>query len=211
MSENIVEILKQHQLRSLARSENATRIQEQRVTNKANCVRGMLGGTGDVDGVPMELVLLRNLYYSMLESFRGSRSSVPVKMNDKSIAFWTRVEKARQRAECSAEEYLLAQFKWFDKAFGAAPKLPQLTTPLAIQRAIEFEGRSDGRVIGNGKIADIDRVEVFKETEKLLQQIMKAQKCSREDVYRRFVLTGLYTFPKEFMDFDPAYKKALQN
>lgn len=206
---NIAEILRQHRLRSLARSEAFSKSQERRVANKASHVKHILRGEDHYSSVPVTLSSLKDIYYNMIHTYRGTTSfgSYPKEMNDSSVALWMRVEKARQEVGCDAERYIKAQFVWFDKKFGTTPTTMQLATEAAVERAKEFTGSTKGRVLGNARKAPISKADIFRESEKILQKMMAAQGCNREDFYRKFVLTGLYTFPKQFLNADPAYKK----
>lgn len=204
---DIKEILKQHQLKRLARGDRFSEMYDQHVSSNASTAIGVLGGQGSGSSVPISVVQIRAIYNKMLQSYTGHMPVLETKMNKKSTSLWTRVEKAVYQSGCDPERYLKAQFTWFDKAFGRPPTLSQLTTTAAIDRAVEFSGTTKGRVLGNMRKAPITKADTFRESEKLLQNMMTAQSCSREEFYKKFVLTGLYTFPKEFLGADPTYQR----
>lgn len=204
---DIQEILKRHRLLKIDLSERFTENQEQNVSNKASHVKRILGGEDSSAANPISLTLLKDTYYNMLSTYKGKFVSYPVDMNKKSLALWTRVESARAQADCDADRYLKAQFVWFDKAFGKAPTVEQLATETAIDRALEFTGSTKGRVLGNERKAPISKADMFRESEKTLQKMMAAQGCNREEFYRKFVLTGIFGFPDDFLRADPTYQR----
>jgi len=204
---DIQEILKKNRLLKISRSERFTENQEQDVSNKASHVKRILGGEDSGDATPIALTLLKDTYYNMLSTYKGKFVSHAVDMNKKSLALWTRVESCRAQADCDADRYLKAQFVWFDKAFGKAPTVEQLATETAIDRALEFTGSTKGRVLGNIRKAPISKADVFRESEKTLQKMMAAQGCNREEFYRKFVLTGIFGFPADFLKADPTYQR----
>jgi hypothetical protein len=207
---DILEILKQHKILSLRRSESFTAAKERHVADKASHVKCILGGEDPNSSIPIAVVSIRDRYYNMLKSYRGESVTFPKEMNKRSVALWTRVENARAQADCDAERYLKAQFSWFDKAFGRAPTLEQLATETAIDRALEFTGSTKGRVLGNIRKAPISKADVFRESEKTLQRMMAAQECTREEFYRKFILTGAFSLPKEFLGADPTYQRVIK-
>lgn len=207
MTEHILDLLRKRKLRSLQRSEDFQKVQDKNVERKAASVKRIIGGEDQYSAVPVALTSLRDLYFHMLRTYSGKVTYYSEEMNDKSVALWMRVEKARIEADCDAEHYMKAQFMWFDKVLGKPPTTLQLATEAAIERARQFEGKK-GRVLGNMRAPDQDKADVFRQSEKTLQKMMTAQNCGREEFYRRFVLTGVYTFPKEFLEADPAYQAA---
>ena len=204
---DIQEILKKNRLLKISRSERFTENQEQSVSSKASHVKRILGGEDDSDATPIALTVLKDTFYNMLSTYKGKFVSHPVDMNKKSLALWTRVESCRAQADCDAGRYLKAQFVYFDKTFGKAPAVEQLATEGAIDRALEFTGSTKGRVLGNERKAPISKADVFRESEKTLQKMMAAQGCNREEFYRKFVLTGIFGFPDDFLRADPTYQR----
>jgi hypothetical protein len=206
---DILEIIKSYQLRKIQRSEIITEAKEQCVESKVKNTKAIIGGYSPDISAESPVLAIKGLYYNMLESYTGRCTYFIPDITKHSIALWTNVEKARAKVGCDAEHYLKAQFYFFDKAFGKAPTVYQLATSSAIERAIEFTGSTKGRVLGNMRPAPISKADVFRESEKLLQNMMASQGCTREEFYEKFVLTGIYTFPKDFLRRDPTYKKLI--
>lgn len=205
--QEIVHIINQHQLQSLARKEAMQDARDRTVAAKADYVEYILGGK-DVDpAMPVSHYILKSLYYHMLLDYTGDRYIFEKEPNAHSKALWKRVEAARQDSGADAQTFMRAQFAWFDKHFGTYPRLMQLTTSEAVKRAVEFEGNSEKRVVGV-KEAPVKRTDMLKETEKLIQSIMRAQKCTRLEFYKKFVLTGLQPIPEQFLRLDPVYTQA---
>jgi hypothetical protein len=209
MSNDIVEILRKHQLKRIQKSESFAVARERHMQNRTSYVKCLLSGKDPNIGVPLPVVFIRSVYKRLLESYTGQANLLEQEMNKSSIAMWTRIEEAREKAGCDAERYIKAQFVWFDKAYGKAPSIEQLATASAVDRAIEFAGPTEGRVLSNGRKAPITKADIFRASEKLLQSLMEAQGCNREEFYSKFVLTGLYSFPDEFLKLDPTYQRLI--
>lgn len=211
MSDHIQELLKKRRLRSLKRKESYKKIKEQELEHKTESVKMILGGGNQYSAVPVALTTLRDLYFRMVQTYTGKEEYYSLDMSDGQVALWMRVEKARREADCDSERFLKAQFVWFDKAFGKAPTPLQLATETAVDRALEFTGSTKGRVLGNIRKAPVSKADVFRESERTLQKMMAAQNCNREEFYRKFVVTGIFGFPKEFLKADPAYQRVIEN
>jgi len=210
MSDHIVELLRKRRERSLKMKESFKAMKAEELENKAASVKRILGGAVQYSAVPVNLTILRDLYFQMIQTYTGKEQYYSADMSDRHVALWIRVEKARCRVGCDPERFLKAQFVWFDKAFGAAPTTRQLATDAAVERALEFTGSTEGKVLGNIRKAPVSKADVFRESEKTLQRMMAAQECDREEFYRKFVLTGLFSFPKEFLKADPAYQRVMK-
>jgi len=209
MTEHIFELLRKRKERSERQKEVFKKKKAEEFKAKQASAKRIISGETQYSAVPMELTVLRDLYFKMISTYTGQVKYYTDEMTDGQVALWIRVEKARREVGCSAERYLKAQFVYFDKTFGTYPKTQHLATEGAIERAREFAGPTEGLVLGNMRPPDIDTAARFRQSEKTLQKMMKAQRCSREEFYRRFVLTGVYTFPKEFLEADPAYIRAV--
>lgn len=204
---SILDALKQRQLQQLSRSIASSEHKEREVHNHASHVKAVLTGKAPSQDVPLEVRQLKDLYYEMYQDYTGkNHTKAPLEMSNRSIALWMRVEQARQQASCDAKKYMRAQFYWFDKHFGTYPRIEQLATEAAIERAVEFTGNAAKRVVGT-KAADIPLPELFKRSEQLVQEIMQAQNCTRTEFYERFVKTGLFTLPQAFLEADPAWRE----
>lgn len=207
---NIVDALREHKLRSIKRSVQYTEQREAATERHAQLAKSVISGKPLESSLTLEANTLRTLYYEMLRDYKGgSHFNIPGPVTKRGAALWTRVEAARKRAGVDAKTFLRAQFAWFDKNFGRPPQLPQLTTDAAVERVAEVGTIQMRRIVGAGVEAKVDKAAVFRQSEKLLQDMMRAQKCdSREEFYREFVLSGVFTFPKDFLNADPAYRRA---
>ena len=205
---SILKKFRERQTQQLTRSIQGAEQFEKRVEKKAEYVKELLTGDNPNVGVPAEVVAFRDLYVVFLERYTGGKAyQFTGKMSSQAISLWTRAESARKRANVSQERFIKAQFVWFTKVFGTHPKPVQLTTEGAIDRAKDFTGETSGKVAPIAVAHKISLPALFRENEKLLQKMMKAQKCSREEFYVRFVLTGVYSLSKEFLEADPVYQK----
>lgn len=204
---HIAEIIKQHQMANLSHRERMQDARDKAISAKADALEHILGGENADPSMPVSHYLLKSLYYNMLMDYTGGGYLFETEPNAHSKALWKRVEAARQDSGVEPQTFMKAQFKWFDKNFGTHPRLMQLTTDDAVKRAIEFAGDADKKVVGAPK-APVKRTEMLKETEKLIQSVMRAQKCNRLEFYKRFVLTGVYPIPEAFLKLDPVYKQA---
>lgn len=204
---SILDTIRDRELSKLERTERGKEYYADQVAQRADAVRSVLTGENQNPTVPLEVVAIRTVYYQFLSDYKQHYAPFPVKMTKQSIALWTRAEAARTRSGVPVKRFVRAQFAWFHDAFKKAPDPVQMTTDAAVERALVFQGATNRRVITNDIRHKPSLAETFKYNEKLLQQMMAAQKCSREEFYARFVVTGIYSFSQEFLDADPVYKK----
>lgn len=199
--------LEQRSLRKLKNSINYAEKREAATAHHAEIAKAMLRGEPLQSSLSLEAQTLRTLYYGMLKDYKGEHYALPGPPNKRAQALWKRVADACMESGVDPKKYMRAQFAWFDKAFGKAPDLTQLSTSTAVERAREFTGSTERRIVGSHK-AQVSLADVFRESEKLLRNMMRAQGCtSREEFYERFVLTEVFTFPQAFLKADPAYRK----
>lgn len=213
MSDSIIDIIQENKLRSVKRSIQFSEQREKATNHHGEVAKSVLSGKPMHPALPMEAQTLRTTYYEMLKDYKGgSFYRVPGPINKKGVSLWKRVEKARQRAGVDPKTFLKAQFAWFHKNFGKAPTVEQLTTDAAVARVAEVGEVKQRRIVSNGNEAKIDLADVFRQSEKLLRDMMRAQGySSREQFYRDFILTGVLTLPKEFLKADPAYRKVVND
>lgn len=205
---DILTTLEQRSLRQLKNSIQFSERHEAATAYHSQLAKAMLTGEPLPSFLSLEAQTLRQLYYSMLKDYQGALYTLPGPPTKRSEALWKRVEDACKRAGCEPKKFLRAQFAWFHKSFGSAPKLTQLTTDSAVQRALEFEGNTERRIVSNNVDAGVSLADIFRQSEKLLRDMMLAQGCkTREEFYKRFVLTDVFMLPKEFLQADPAYRK----
>jgi hypothetical protein len=207
---DIRSVLEQRSLRKLKKSIQFSEQREAAIAHHSQVAKAVLKGERLPSSLTFEAQALRTLYYSMLKDYAGEMFAVPTLPTKRAEALWKRVGEACKKSGCSPKKFMRAQFAWFDKVFGRAPQLIQLTTDAAVQRALEFSGNADRRIVGNNINAKVSLADVFRQSEKLLRDMMRAQGCkTREEFYERFVLTELFVFPKEFLKADPAYRRVV--
>lgn len=205
MTKSMVDVLRQKRLNSARRSVSAGEARENVIHNKATIAKDLIGSNNGINEDTQLESRLSYLYYSMKAKYDNKSLHSLVVQSDKSKAFWQRVSVACKQSEVDPDRYMKAQFAYFHKTFGTTPDLSQLATDAAIQRARDFTGQTEGNVVGNNIPANVSLGAVFARCEKQLREMCRAQQCNREEFYRRFVCTGVFTFPEEFLKRDPTY------
>lgn len=192
------------------RSERASKRYMQGVKQLAETVkqRKLSNETSDENSLPE--VHMRTLYHAAVEKYHQKhRVQVPAAMNNRSKALWKRVVSVQSRSSVSPEQFIKAQFAYFDKHFGCAPKVYQLTTEAAIERADNF-GDTKTSAVSGGVEYKLDKAEKFRLADKTLLKVQRAQGLSREEVYRNLVIPGHLFISPEFLKIDPTYSKVLK-
>lgn len=207
---SILDAIKEQRAKADARSAAYAEMREKATSTAAQAVKQMISGEMNGTGEHVQEMQLATMYYRMVEEYTGKPNYAMAKWNAKSLSFWARVVAAQEQSGASPEDFLKAQFKWFDKAFGKAPDLVQLTTALAIQRAIDYCAsgeKTNRRIVGNAQPAQVDFADLMRQCEKQVRDICRAQKMDRETFYRELVKTGLVPLPAQFLKADPVWKK----
>ena len=116
----------------------------------------------------------------------------------------------------SYELYIRAQFDFFDRAFARAPKVHQLGSQKAVQRAREYVALRDAGKVPDrdvrGRVRRAPRVSEnarFKHCEKQLQILMQNYGASEEEILRNFATAEnakLY-FDREWLRQNPTYQR----
>lgn len=146
------------------------------------------------------------LYYDMLATYYCKYNFIKPTMDKKSLAFWKRVEAARERAGVSSSDFIKAQFDWFDKHLKTAPPLPSLTTDNAVDRAVSFVGGSRDRVVGQSEYKS-EEASVIRYIDVQVRQICKAQNLTKEEFYTKLVIPGNFPIPEPYLKVCPIWKK----
>lgn len=209
---SIADAIRERKLKQLNASDNFTTIRDKRVALAAQTLKhARLNDELDGEGVKPAEVLRRH-YYNMCEQYTGKKIfSYDDPSNEKSRKLWDRVAKRCEESGASEVEYMKAQFDYFHATFKKAPTLSQLTTEAAVGRAKAFIGRStERRIVSGATEVTLDFATMMRQSEQMMQQLMKAQDMTREEVYKNLVIPGIYSFPKEYLKADPAYKRALE-
>ena len=207
---SILDELRRIQESKEKRSQQASDLYLKKTQERAEVVREKLRSGKDIGDNYLPEVRMRQLFNSMVESYFGSNNfHMPSTMDSRSKALWRRVVSTQQRSNKGPEQFLRAQFAYFDKTFGCAPKLHQLTTEAAIERANNFGG-SKKDVVSGGIEYKLDKADQFRIAEKTLLQVQRAQGMTREEVYRNLVIPGHLLISPEFLKVDPVFKKVKQ-
>lgn len=204
----LTSMVRKARVQKAQRARHGAEVLEKVVDRRVGTTKVLLQSDFDATDSAEEFAMM-SLFHRMNDTYH--RRSIPVspEMSKQAVAFWRRVILAQQRSGVDPESYLRAQFNYFHDTFGTAPKLEQLATDNAVMRAKEYALlKSKPKVFSNSSQFSIEMTELFKTCEKQLQQLQKAHKMSRLDVYKNFVLTGVVYFPKSFLDLDPVFKKA---
>ncbi len=208
---DIISALQAQRIQRLDRSERYTELREEATRARGEDVKALLTGRTPSDlKLPSTAAALRKHYYDMLSVYQGGSFAFAKALTKRGVALWMRVLQAQQESGVDPEQFIRAQFVWFHKAFGKAPTVEQLTTEAATQRAIEVGGTVKSNVVSNNIPAKLGIAEIFRQSEKMVQEIMRAQGCvSREAFYRDYILTGVFCLPKQFLKADPAYLRVV--
>lgn len=202
---SIRDAIREQKLKTLRKSLSYSEAVERHTHEQAVRTKELLTGQLSTELSPD--VLLRDAYFKQHASYTGKTSyAMKSEQTKKSKALWERVAAKWQQSGVSPDDYIKAQFMWFDKNFGKAPTVVQLATDAALDRAREMPKTVVHRVVGVQEVK-VDFAQLMRDTEKQMQTLMRANNLTREQVYTNLVLTGIYSFPKEFLNADPIYKK----
>lgn len=207
MSETMIETLRKKRATTAIRSMAMSETNEQQLHNKAEAAREQLGNTNGINEDKELIAQLAHHYYQMKASYSGKRVQTRVVESAKRQQFWGKVQVCCKTAGVTPERYMKAQFSFFHIAFGTTPKLSQLATEAAVERAQSFEGKTSGKVVGNAIDAGVSLGSIFARCEKQVRDICRVQSVTREEYYRIFVIPGLISMPHEFLNADPVYRE----
>lgn len=207
MSESMMELLRKKRATSNSRSIAMSESSDIQLHNKAEAAKEQLGNTSGIEEQTAYIAQLSHHYYDMQAKYSNKRVVTRPKESKKRTQFWSRVQEACKVSEVSPERYMKAQFDYFHVAFGTTPKMANLATDAAIERAKAYDGKTSGKIVGNAIEAGVSLGSVFARCEKQVRDIMRAQRVTREEYYQRFVLTRLIAMPQEFLNADPVYRK----
>lgn len=207
---DILKVLEQRRLRSAKSSMAFTERRDAIVSEKAKLVKATLADVSGDAPKDVEELRMAALFYRMLDEYFASPAiRMPTTATKRGLSLWRRVVRSCSEAGVDPEAYMRAQFDYFNKCFGRPPKLNQLATDKAQERAITYvaENKVQRKVIGNDIRHVADIATVMRSAEKQMLTICRAQSMTREEVYKKLVLTGLITFPKPYLAADPVYQK----
>jgi hypothetical protein len=207
---DIIAMVQAQRLATLNRSIAATENHERRVANIATKTSALLNGETELHTEHLEEYCARSAYYRLLEEYtrKPYHGMTGQAFTPKGLSLWKRVTSALKASGVDLETFLRAQFTWFHEKFRTAPKPVQLTTDAAVVRAASVK---PVQVRTSNIEANIPIGDLFRRCEKQMTDLMRAQKMSREEVYRNLVLPGLAVFPDKFLNADPLWKKVKSN
>lgn len=210
MGVDIIAAVQAQRLATLNRSITATENHERRVSNLAIQTSVLLNGDAALHTENLEEYCARTAYYRMLEEYtrKPYHGLTGQAFTPKGLSLWKRVTTALKASGVDLDTFLRAQFTWFHEKFRTAPTPVQLTTDAAVVRAASV---TPAQVRTSNIEAKIPIGDLFRRCEKQMADLMRAQKLSREEVYRNLVLTGLAVFPEKFLNADPTWKKVKSN
>jgi hypothetical protein len=201
---DVAAVLRERRLQTLRRSIAGSEMQERKLIDLAGRATEVVRGTSQYAGSPYyEQYRMRQIYLEELEKYTRKQQFTG-EMNPRAIALWTRVCKACKHSGVDPVTFIRAQFTFFHNAFRTAPTPVQLTTDAAVVRGASVKPE---KVMTNDIPANIDVRELFSRCEKQMNDLMRAQKLTREEVYRRLVKTRLVAFPELFLNADPVWKQ----
>lgn len=206
---SISDAIKQHKLKHLQSSDTYTTYRNKRISLAAQALKmSKLNNELTGDSIKPE-DLLRRHYYNMYEQYYNKRTfSYEDPTDEKSKKLWARVAKRCEESGANELEFMKAQFDYFHATFKKAPTFAQLTTEAAVGRAKAFIGKgTDKRIVSGATEVNVGLAAILRRSEQMMQELMKAQDMTREEVYENLVLTGVYSFPEEYLKADPTYKR----
>jgi hypothetical protein len=154
----------------------------------------------------IEEMQITEMYYSMTAKYRGKRNFTIYTPSKRRDAIWKRIIARVHESGVGAEKFLKAQFVFFDETFGCPPNLPALTTEKAVKRAQEFTGKASN-VVASAIEYKNEKASVLQQTDKMVRDICKSQRITKEQFYKQFVLTGEFSLPKVYLNACPVYRK----
>lgn len=154
---------------------------------------------------------LQRLYYEYYNKYTHKKSIPPSLETPRAQTYWKSVAAAVVQSQVPAEEYISAQFSWFDKNFGTAPQLKNLRTEAAVIRAQEAANIAPKKVVAKYTAAVGNFADTMRMADQMLRDVCKAQKMTRQEVYRNLVIPGLLSMPESFLKADPEFAKAKES
>ncbi len=204
MGVDVMAVLREQRLVALNRSFGQSERHAKEVHQRAERAVSIVTGTNPHAGKQhYEELQMRDIYNRELENYTRQRVFTP-DMSPKALALWSRVVKAWKLTGVDMETFIKAQFTYFHNVFRTSPTAVQLSTDGAVIRAASVKPE---KVMTNDLPANVDLAELFKRCERQMNEIMRAQKLTREEVYRKLVVNRLVAFPSQYLNADPVWRK----
>lgn len=210
---DILKAIHDHELRKVNNSIRGSEAFEKRVDKETKKTKELLS-SGDIsdefDTNTITAQQMCELYHTMVSDYTQKPNYTDFsKISRQAIAYWARVYEASKKAKLTPRQYLQAQFAWFHEAFRKVPDVRQLATEEALKRAEEFSG-STRRIVASSIETKVPMSAVFKRCDKQVRDMCRAQKLTREEFYREFVVTGIIPLPLSFLTADPVYRSVCE-
>ncbi len=207
---DILKAIKEHELKKINNSIRGSEAFEKRVDKETKKTKELLS-SGDIsdefDTNTITAQQMCELYHMMVSDYTQKSNYIDFsKISRQAIAYWARVYEASKTAKLTPRQYLQAQFEWFHEAFRKVPDVKQLATEAALERAAGFSGNTR-RIIASSVETKVPMSDVFKRCDKQVRDMCRAQKITREEFYREFVVTGIVPLPLSFLTADPVYRR----
>lgn len=205
MAVDVLSVLREQRLAHTKKSMAFTDMHDKRVASTAERATAVLGGASPfASSEHFVEYQLRDFYMRTLEAYDRKivYSYFGQPFTPHSLALWKRVAKAVAASGVDGNTYISAQFTFYHNSFKQAPKPQFLTTDAAVLRAASVKPE---KVVTNNIPADVPTAELFKRCERQMTDIMRAQKLTREEVYRKLVLTHMVSFPSMYLNADPVW------
>jgi len=154
----------------------------------------------------------QRIYYEYLNKYTHKKHIPPSSLDTpRAVTFWKSVAATIAQSQVQTEEFMSAQFSWFDKNFGTSPQLKNLRTEAAIIRAQEAANIAPKKVVAKYTAAVGNFADTMRMADQMLRNICKAQKMTRQEAYCKLVIPGLLSLPESFLKADPEYAKAKES
>lgn len=204
---DVIAVMRQQKLLAAKRSVSFAEMQEKRTVGTAERATAVVNGTSPFAGSEHFVEYqLRDIYMRTLEAYERKPvySYYGQPFTPQGLSLWKRVRKAVEDSGVDGETYIKAQFTFYHNSFKMAPKPHVLTTDAAVLRASTVKPE---KVMTNNIPAEANTADLFKRCERLMTETMRTQGLTREEVYRKLVLTRLIAFPAIYLNADPVWRK----
>lgn len=204
---DVIAVIKQQKLTAAKRSIAFSETQEKRAVNTAARATAVVTGSSPFAGSEhFAEYQLRDIYMRALEAYERKPlySYFGQPFTPQGLALWKRVRKAVEDSGVDGETFIKAQFTFYHNSFKMAPKPHVLTTDAAVLRASTVKPE---KVVTNNIPAEKNTADLFKRCERLMTETMRTQGLTREEVYRKLVLTRMIAFPDVYLNADPVWRK----
>jgi len=206
MQGKVIELLRKKKATSLNLSLGYTDHSNKATHEKSEYVKSAI--KSDFKDFPTKAIAAREAYYNCYTYYKRTAPrafSTPTKRN---FSLWVRMSAAIEKAEVDPVVYMKKQFEFYHKVFGTLPKPHFLTTDAAVSRVRESVANNEPTVAVRSIPSEgADLATTFRRCEDMIRSVARTHSLTREEVYTRFVLTGLLPLPDIFLKADSVYIK----